>query len=34
MGNRDFNSSIGRGEERRGLCGKYGLGTVMRQPGI
>ena len=33
MGNRermviggDFNASIGRGGERRGVCGKYGLG--------
>ena len=22
----DFNASIGRGGERRGVCGKYGLG--------
>ena len=41
MGNReriviggDFNASIGRGGERRGVCGKYGLVGVMRQAGI
>ena len=25
-GGGDFNASIGRGGERRGVCGKYGLG--------